>query len=441
MVSKVSQNKEDNKKSDETSKIDETKSDETKNTTSEKPKKRTKEQQKELDDLKKGLKDAAAMNDIYKTYKYKSDWKYLEKHLQQWKEDPYDFIENYYKSPDWKYYRPASQHNKLVDVINSRKYRIKNDSYAERIIAIVKEIFVFFVQIIIVVYLGCFFIWNIHHSTKSKDLDLDDESHQFNVNKFMNIIDINMDETPFAYEMVKSMYVGLAKIPRDSLYYVFCQFNKIIEKLYYGGEGGALWDDKKTYGKTPSHIRAVIQLLTAGVLPIAMYFVGIVLASVFMFGHLHLGYIKTTINLIKTGFFENENYWFMKYNFMAIFLWMTAGGLAHFILIPAVIGMFFIAGYIIKMFQNIGLVNNVFKNITKSYLVVVLFIFSIGILLIQKYGKYFPDGMPINVKTKGLIPVGIAVPFVILPLFYIYSEFFGSTVTTAAPTPAAAPIA
>ena len=374
------------------------------------------------------------MNDIYKTYKYKSDWKYLEKHLQQWKGDPYDFIENYYKSPDWKYYRPASQHNKLVDVINSRKYRIKNDSYAERIIAIVKEIFVFFVKIIIVVYFGCFFIWNIHHSAKSKDLDLDDESHQFSVNKFMNMIDINMDETPFAYEMVKSLYVGLAKIPRDSLYYIFCQFNKILEKLYYGGEGGALWDDKKTYGKTPSHIRAVIQLLTAGVLPIGMYFVGITLASVFMFGHLHLGYIKTTINLIKSGFFENENYWFFQYKFMSIFLWMTAGGLAHFILIPAVIGMFFIAGYIIKMFQNIGLVNNVFKNITKSYLVVVLFIFSIGILLIQKYGKYFPDGMPINKMTKGMIPVGIAVPFIILPLFYIYSGVFGSTVTKAAPT-------
>lgn len=419
MVSKVSQNKKDNKKSDET-----------KNTTSKKTKKRTKEQQKELDDLKKGLKDAAVMNDIYKTYKYKSDWGYLEKHLQQWKGDPYDFIENYYKSPDWKYYYPANQHNKLVDIINSRKYRIKNDSYAERIIAIVKEIFVFFVQMIIVVYLGCFFIWNIHHSTQSKDLDLDDESHQFNVNKFMNIIDINMDETPFAYEMIKSMYIGLAKIPRDALYYVFCQFNKIIEKLYYGGEGGALWDDKKVYGKTPSHIRAVIQLFTAGVLPIAMYFVGLILSAVFMFGHLHLGYIKTTISLIKTGFFENENYWFMQYNFMAIFLWLTAGGLAHFILIPAVIGMFFVVGYIIKMFQNIGLVNNVFKNITKSYLVVVLFILYTGILLIQKYGKYFPDAMPINKITKGMIPVGIAVPFIILPLYYIYNEFFGSTGAT-----------
>ena len=434
MVSKVSQNKEDNKKTDEP------KSDETKNTTLEKPKKRTKEQQKELDDLKKGFKDAAAMNDIYKTYKYKSDWKYLEKHLQQWKEDPYDFIENYYKSPDWKYFRPASQHNKLVDVINSRKYRIKNDSYAERIIAIAKEMVVFFVQIVVVVYLGCFFIWNMNHSAKSKDLDLDDESHQFNVNKFMNIIDINMDETPIAYEMVKSMYVGLAKIPRESLYYVFCQFNKILEKLYYGGEGGALWDDKKTYGKTPSHIRAVIQLLTAGVLPVVMYFVGLILATVFMFGHLHLGYVKTTINLVKSGFFENENYWFFQYNLMAIFLWMTAGGLAHFILIPSVIGMFFVAGYIIKMFQNIGLVNNVFKNITKSYLVVVLFIFSFGILLIQKYGKYFPDDMPINVLTKGMIPVGIAVPFVILPLYYIYNEFFGPTVTPDAtpPSPPAA---
>ncbi len=432
MVSKVSQNKEDNKKTDEP--------DETKKTTSEKPKTRTKEQQKELDDLKKGFKDAATMNDIYKTYKYKSDWKYLEKHLQQWKDDPYDFIENYYKSPDWKYHRPAGHHNKLVDIINSRKYRIKNDSYVERIIAIAKEMVVFFVQIVVVVYLGCFFIWNMNHSAKSKDLDLDDESHQFNVNKFMNMIDINMDETPFAYEMVKSMYVGLAKIPRESLYYVFCQFNKILEKLYYGGEGGALWDDKKTYGKTPSHIRAVIQLLTAGVLPVVMYFVGLILATVFMFGHLHLGYIKTTINLVKSGFFENENYWFFQYNLMAIFLWMTAGGLAHFILIPSVIGMFFVAGYIIKMFQNIGLVNNVFKNITKSYLVVVLFIFSFGILLIQKYGTYIPDYMPINVLTKGMIPVGIAVPFVLLPLYYIYGEFFGPTVTPDAtpPSPPAA---
>jgi hypothetical protein len=221
---------------------------------------------------------------------------------------------------------------------------------------------------------------------------------------------------------------------------VFCQFNKILEKLYYGGEGGALWDDKKTYGKTPSHIRAVIQLLTAGVLPVVMYFVGLILATVFMFGHLHLGYIKTTINLVKSGFFENENYWFFQYNLMAIFLWMTAGGLAHFILIPAVIGMFFVAGYIIKMFQNIGLVNNVFKNITKSYLVVVLFIFSFGILLIQKYGKYFPDDMPINVLTKGMIPVYIAVPFVLLPLYYIYGGFFGPTVTPDA-TPPSSPAA
>ena len=45
-----------------------------------------------------------------------------------------------------------------------------------------------------------------------------------------------MDETPFAYEMIKSMYIDWQKYHR---YYIMCcQFNKIIEKLYYGGEGG-----------------------------------------------------------------------------------------------------------------------------------------------------------------------------------------------------------
>jgi hypothetical protein len=412
----------------------------------------SKEEQKQIDDARKKLENAKAMKEIYKTYQYKKDWKYLEKHLQQWSGDPYDFVNNYYKSPDWKYYKPASKHNKLVDLINSRKYRIKNDSYVERIVAIAKEIIVVLSQILIMVYLGCFAFWNIHHSKESKDLDLDEESHTFNVDKFMNMIDINMDQSPFIYEFVKSMYVGLAKIPRDALYYVFCQLNQIFEKLYYGADGGPLWADVKTYGKTPSHIRAVIQLIIAGLLPIGMYFVGTVLACVFMFGYLHLGYIKTTINLIKNGFFEYQDYWFIKHNFTAMFLWLTVGALAHFILIPAVIGGFFTVGYLIKMFQNIGLVNNVFKNITKSYLNVVLLLLITGVILIKKYGLYFPDKMPINVKTKGLIPAIIAIPFIIIPLFYIYKAIFGTTVpaapatgtgATAAPaaTPAAAPAA
>jgi hypothetical protein len=89
------------------------------------------------------------MVEIYQTYKYKKDWKYLEKHLQQWKGEPYDFIDNYYKSPDWTYYKAANKHNKLVDSINARKYTIKEDSYIERTIAVVKEMLVFFVQLIL----------------------------------------------------------------------------------------------------------------------------------------------------------------------------------------------------------------------------------------------------------------------------------------------------
>jgi len=285
------------------------------------------------------------------------------------------------------------------------------------------------------IYVGCFLLWNNYHSVQSKDLDLDEETHQFNVDKFMNIIDLNQDQSPMIYEFVKSMYVGLAKIPRDTLYYVFCQVNKIFEKLYYGAEGGALWEPKKVYGKTPSQIRSVIQLLVAGVLPIGMYFAGSLLAMVFMFGYLHLGYIKTTISLIKTGFFENENYWFMQYNFMSIFLWFTVGALAHFILIPSVIGLFFVVGYLVKMFQNIDKVNNVFKNITKSYLNLVFFILIFGVLLIQKYNLYFHEKLPINVDTKGLVIVGIAAPFILIPLYFIYNAFFGSPAKP--PTPAA----
>ena len=398
-----------------------------------KEKKISKKQQKEIDNAKKKLKQAQDMNDIYKTYKYKKDWKYLEKHLQQWKGEPYEFIDNYYKSPDWVYYKAANKHNKLVDTINARAYKIKEDSYVERGVAVVKEIVVYFIKLFVMIYIGCFLLWNNYHSAQSKDLDLDDESHQFNVDKFMNMIDLNQDQSPMIYEFVKSMYVGLAKIPRDTLYYVFCQMNKILEKLYYGGEGGALWEPKKVYGKTPSQIRSVIQLLVAGVLPIGTYFVGLLLAMVFMFGYLHLGYIKTTISLIKTGFFENENYWFMQYNFMSIFLWLTVGALAHFILIPSVIGLFFFIGYIVKMFQNIDKVNNVFKNITKSYLNLVFFILIFGIMLIQKYNLYFHEKLPINVDTKGLVVVGIAAPFIIIPLYFIYNALFGSP--SPSPTP------
>ena len=90
----------------------------------------------------------------------------------------------------------------------------------------------------------------------------------------------------------------------------------------------------KMYGKTPSQIRSVIQLLIAGVLPLVMYFAGMMFAGIFMFGHIHLGYIKSSINLINSDFFMNKNSWFFKYNFMTIFLWLTVGALAHFIVIP-----------------------------------------------------------------------------------------------------------
>ena len=221
---------------------------------------------------KKKLRDAEDMNDIFKTYRYKKDWKYLEKHLQQWQGEPYDFIDNYYKSPDWAYYKPASKHNELVDAINGRKYPLKSDSYVERTVGLAKEILGVFVKMFVVVYVGCFLMWNSFHSVQSKDLDLDDENHQFNVDKFMNMIEIYQDQSPDVYIFVKSIYVGLAKIPRDALYYVFCQINKIMDPLYYGGGGGALWDAKKAYGRTPSQIRSVIQLLIVGVLPFVMYY-------------------------------------------------------------------------------------------------------------------------------------------------------------------------
>ena len=394
-----------------------------------KEKKISKEEQQKIDEAKQKVKRAQDMNEIYKTYRYKRDWKYLEKHLQQWKGEPYDFIDNYYKSPDWKYYKAANKHNKLVDTINTRTYTIKEDSYVERTIAVIKEILVFFIKLILLLYVGCFLLWNNFHSVQSKDLDLDEESHSFNVDKFMNMIDVNQDQSPLIYEFVKSMYVGLAKIPRDSLHYIFCQVNKILEQLYYGVDGGALWERKSVYGRTPSQLRAVIQLLIVGVLPIGMYFVGSILAMVFMFGYLHLGYIKTTISLVKTGFFENVNYWFFKYNFTTIFSWLTVGALAHFILIPSVIGLFFVVGYITKMLQNVGKVNNVFKNITKSYMNIVLFILLLGILLIQKYNLYFHEKLPINIDTNGLIIVGIAAPFILVPMYFIYNAVFSGPAT------------
>ena len=398
------------------------------------PKKLSKEDKKEIKKAMKKVERAENLNDIYKTYKYKKDWKYLEKHLQQWKGDPYEFIDNYYKSPDWPYYKAANMHNKLVDTIDGRKYRIKNDSYAERGVAVAKEIVMVFIKFFVLIYIGCFLIWNSFHSVQSKDLDLDEESHQFSVNKFMNMIEIYQDQSPDVYVFIKSLYVGLAKIPRDALFYVFCQKNKIMESLYFGGEGGALWDSKKAYGRTPSQIRSVIQLLIAGVLPIVMYFVGLMFAGIFMFGHLHLGYIKSTINLINSDFFINKDYWFFKYNFPTIFSWLTIGALAHFILIPSVIGFFFTIGYIVKMFKNIPKVNNVFKNITKSYLNLVIFMLIFGLLLVQKYNLYFHDKLPINVSSKGLAIVAIALPFILIPLYFIFNALFGPKVSPNAPS-------
>jgi len=150
-----------------------------------------------------------------------------------------------------------------------------------------------------------------------------------------------------------------------------------------------------------------------------------ILAAVFMFGHLHLGYIKSSVNLINSDFFINKDYWFFKYNFMTIFLWLTVGALAHFILIPGVIGVFFTIGYLVKMFKNITKVNNVFKNITKSYLNLVIIMLVFGILLVQKYNLYFHEKLPINVSSKGMAIAAIAFPFIIIPLYFIYNALFG----------------
>jgi hypothetical protein len=248
----------------------------------------------------------------------------------------------------------------------------------------------------------------------------------------MNMIEIYQDQSPDVYIFIKSLYIGLAKIPRDALYYIFCQKNKIMDNLYFGGGGGALWDGKKMYGKTPSQIRSVIQLLIAGVLPIAMYFIGTLFAAIFMFGPLHLGFIKSSINLINSDFFINKDYWVFKYNFMTIFLWLTVGALAHFMLIPGTIGLFFVIGYIVKIFKNITKVNNVFKNITKSYLNLVIIMLIFGVLLVQKYNLYFHEKLPINVKSKGMAIAIIALPFIGIPLYFIYNALFGQK----APAPA-----
>jgi hypothetical protein len=172
----------------------------------------------------------------------------------------------------------------------------------------------------------------------------------------------------------------------------------------------------------------------AGVLPVVMYFVGMILAAVFMFGHLHLGYIKSSVNLINSDFFINKDYWFFKYNFMTIFLWLTVGALAHFILIPGVIGVFFTIGYLVKMFKNITKVNNVFKNITKSYLNLVIVMLIFGILLVQKYNLYFHEKLPINVSSKGMAVGAIALPFIIIPLYFIYNALFGPKMSVPNPT-------
>ena len=83
------------------------------------------------------------------------------------------------------------------------------------------------------------------------------------------------------------------------------------------------------------------------------------------------------------------------------------------------------------MLQNVGKVNNVFKNITKSYMNIVLFILLFGVLLIQKYNLYFHDKLPINIDTNGLIIVGIAAPFILIPIYFIYDNFFGNPAPSA----------
>ena len=54
-------------------------------------------------------------------------------------------------------------------------------------------------------------------------------------------------------------------------------------------------------------------------------------------------------------------------------------------------------------------------------------------MLIQKYNLYFHEKLPINVDTKGLVVVGIAAPFIIIPLYFIYNALFGSP--SPSPTP------
>ena len=60
---------------------------------------------------------------------------------------------------------------------------------------------------------------------------------------------------------------------------------------------------------------------------------------------------------------------------------------------------------------------------------IVLFILLLGILLIQKYNLYFHEKLPINIDTNGLIIVGIAAPFILVPMFFIYNAVFNGPAT------------
>jgi hypothetical protein len=58
-----------------------------------------------------------------------------------------------------------------------------------------------------------------------------------------------------------------------------------------------------------------------------------------------------------------------------------------------------------------------------------------GVLLVQKYNLYFPDKLPINVNTKGLAIVAIALPFILIPLYFIYNALFGSKIPASQAAP------
>ena len=60
------------------------------------------------------------------------------------------------------------------------------------------------------------------------------------------MIEIYSHQMPDVYVFIKSLYVGLAKIPRCFILCILSE-NKIMESLYFGGGGGALWDSKNVW--------------------------------------------------------------------------------------------------------------------------------------------------------------------------------------------------